>query len=392
MNKDSLQVEVNVDAENGDLYIKTIGQTLSNEMFSKLAKEIKEQNKNIPGQGRVITLVNGQKKTCASLVYYQNTGMKLINFDDEHTVFENFGVVLESNEVDSVDKLYIDPKLMKAHYDKGTFNDILYKEIGLIDGEDEENLRKIETYVRLMQKDAETQEQQVELHLQTAMFLGMFSFYFGEMLLENAPQSKWSLTKLNETNLIIETIEGAKFEIDPLVLFHNIYAGSGVSVVNVWEKLVSLAGTELSPLVVDMMNKGLEKEEAIKILQDTLGTYFEQGAAPTKKDYSKEGIGRNDLCPCGSGDKYKKCCMNASASKANKKQVKYHEQDHYAGGNTTIAYTEDENGSIIVLGKHYSKSGLCYWKPNEIRHTIEDVEEWKKMVEADALLYLGIIK
>jgi preprotein translocase subunit SecA len=23
-----------------------------------------------------------------------------------------------------------------------------------------------------------------------------------------------------------------------------------------------------------------------------------------------EKIGRNDLCPCGSGKKYKKCCMN----------------------------------------------------------------------------------
>src|SRR5690625_5989566 len=22
------------------------------------------------------------------------------------------------------------------------------------------------------------------------------------------------------------------------------------------------------------------------------------------------GVGRNDLCPCGSGKKYKKCCMN----------------------------------------------------------------------------------
>jgi len=28
-------------------------------------------------------------------------------------------------------------------------------------------------------------------------------------------------------------------------------------------------------------------------------------------------IGRNDLCPCGSGKKYKKCCMNQSLEKQN---------------------------------------------------------------------------
>ena len=28
-------------------------------------------------------------------------------------------------------------------------------------------------------------------------------------------------------------------------------------------------------------------------------------------------IGRNDPCPCGSGKKYKKCCLNKSASKGN---------------------------------------------------------------------------
>ena len=31
-------------------------------------------------------------------------------------------------------------------------------------------------------------------------------------------------------------------------------------------------------------------------------------------------IGRNDLCPCGSGKKYKKCCMNAEKDNMNLKQ------------------------------------------------------------------------
>ena len=28
----------------------------------------------------------------------------------------------------------------------------------------------------------------------------------------------------------------------------------------------------------------------------------------------KDKIGRNDLCPCGSGQKYKKCCMQLNTS------------------------------------------------------------------------------
>lgn len=33
------------------------------------------------------------------------------------------------------------------------------------------------------------------------------------------------------------------------------------------------------------------------------GPMFEKGSSLTR-----EGIGRNDPCPCGSGKKYKKCC------------------------------------------------------------------------------------
>ena len=33
-----------------------------------------------------------------------------------------------------------------------------------------------------------------------------------------------------------------------------------------------------------------------------------QNRKPSVREYKK--IGRNDLCPCGSGKKYKKCCLN----------------------------------------------------------------------------------
>lgn len=30
---------------------------------------------------------------------------------------------------------------------------------------------------------------------------------------------------------------------------------------------------------------------------------------PAKSEHPKEKIGRNDPCPCGSGKKYKRCCL-----------------------------------------------------------------------------------
>ena len=36
---------------------------------------------------------------------------------------------------------------------------------------------------------------------------------------------------------------------------------------------------------------------------------YYQKTRPIVRDYKK--IGRNDPCPCGSGDKYKNCCMDS---------------------------------------------------------------------------------
>jgi len=38
--------------------------------------------------------------------------------------------------------------------------------------------------------------------------------------------------------------------------------------------------------------------------------YYVDGLLPTPVTYRREEekVGRNDLCPCGSGKKYKKCC------------------------------------------------------------------------------------
>ena len=43
--------------------------------------------------------------------------------------------------------------------------------------------------------------------------------------------------------------------------------------------------------------------------------YFEDGVAPGVETYVREEpkVGRNDPCPCGSGKKFKKCCLTTAA-------------------------------------------------------------------------------
>ncbi|MGL4800092.1 MAG: SEC-C metal-binding domain-containing protein, partial [Cellulosilyticaceae bacterium] len=52
------------------------------------------------------------------------------------------------------------------------------------------------------------------------------------------------------------------------------------------------------------VNREIKRESVVKVTatnhQDT-----SLGAQPAAK---KEKVGRNDVCPCGSGKKYKQCC------------------------------------------------------------------------------------
>lgn len=47
---------------------------------------------------------------------------------------------------------------------------------------------------------------------------------------------------------------------------------------------------------------------ASKVFADVMGFVIEKTETPAKQEYS--GVGRNEVCPCGSGKKFKKCCMN----------------------------------------------------------------------------------
>ena len=52
------------------------------------------------------------------------------------------------------------------------------------------------------------------------------------------------------------------------------------------------------------VNREIKRESVVKVTA-TNHQDNSLGAQPTVK---KEKVGRNDLCPCGSGKKYKQCC------------------------------------------------------------------------------------
>ena len=55
----------------------------------------------------------------------------------------------------------------------------------------------------------------------------------------------------------------------------------------------------------------LSPEEAKKILAKLqIAVEQSEKAKRARPAVKKEEVGRNDLCPCGSGKKYKNCCLN----------------------------------------------------------------------------------
>jgi preprotein translocase subunit SecA len=52
----------------------------------------------------------------------------------------------------------------------------------------------------------------------------------------------------------------------------------------------------------------LAKEDALSRPEPVIFLNKDDGKASPKTQKKDKKIGRNDLCPCGSGKKYKRCC------------------------------------------------------------------------------------
>lgn len=66
---------------------------------------------------------------------------------------------------------------------------------------------------------------------------------------------------------------------------------------------------------------------------------------PTEQVIRGDKIGRNDPCPCGSGKKYKKCCLLKEAEKAAQEEAELQawlEQDFAEGAKLLAEYEAEQ--------------------------------------------------
>lgn len=57
----------------------------------------------------------------------------------------------------------------------------------------------------------------------------------------------------------------------------------------------------------DAMNTAIENDQLKKL--EALAKQYQLAHTQKVREYKK--VGRNDLCPCGSGKKYKNCCLSS---------------------------------------------------------------------------------
>jgi len=157
---------------------------------------------------------------------------------------------------------------------------------------------------------------------------------FGELFSSNAGFLETALESISELHLAVgDCLESDQFWIPALNSYEDALQWSSgyLSVVErdpVWMKEEQADPNEmLAPIVA--LARGEEPATSelpeVELLCDELdacaaGLYdhwrdlrrtlaAEQGAATFKRETPK--VGRNELCPCGSGKKYKKCCLRA---------------------------------------------------------------------------------
>lgn len=63
---------------------------------------------------------------------------------------------------------------------------------------------------------------------------------------------------------------------------------------------------DMASEMVDIQEQNNKMQEEIEKNQMRVALEMSKPKAPLKKSYH---IGRNDPCPCGSGKKYKNCCL-----------------------------------------------------------------------------------
>ena len=109
---------------------------------------------------------------------------------------------------------------------------------------------------------------------------------------------KFEMTKAQ----VVGFIDGINTSLEEEIELEGLEADSKVTLKIIWEKLFE-----------NMLNA---KAEWLYTLNEWEPILSAEKRAQIKRDFNQarmavsDKIGRNDPCPCGSGQKYKKCCLN----------------------------------------------------------------------------------
>jgi len=161
------------------------------------------------------------------------------------------------------------------------------KEAGL----GEENMRKIEKMVMLQTIDTLWMGHLDEIDY-LRQGIGLRGYGQRDPLIEYKKES-YNLFTLLMNNIRTSIVN---------TLFKISYSGNG----EVQEKTPAIKETNLK---FSGTNNQVEQFGAVKNMQDNASSNKQDDSVKQQPIINKTSIGRNDPCPCGSGKKYKKCCL-----------------------------------------------------------------------------------
>lgn len=165
--------------------------------------------------------------------------------------------------------ILIAPKLFQAYFERGVIYHILQQY--------EEAVSDFTKVIQLNPKDAQ-------------VYANRGNTYLALKQSEKALLDHLQAVKLNPDNIDFNFNVGA--------VYNNL--GKLQEALPYFEKAAQLGDLEAAEAVNNIKQK---------LMTNTKYTQETNQTPPTQlKD--KRGIGRNDPCPCGSGLKYKKCCLN----------------------------------------------------------------------------------
>jgi len=159
-------------------------------------------------------------------------------------------------------------------------------------------------------------------------------------------------------------------------------------------------GTEENPVIIRVQTP--EKAEEMNAICNEHGWQFIVGIEPDKtEDISdvkkllayqfttvpKQKVGRNDPCPCGSGKKYKKCCinketneiiLNENASSIGEMEPLYNRLPELAEKETRTAFVMP--GEKLPAGMYSMFESFCNDKKCDCRRVFINVEHNGKIL------------